>query len=185
MGDYFFVFFLGSVVGCVSLGFGMGIPPCPFSFFLIFLSIHYNVFIFYNIDSNIRTHGFPIWIQVVMLWLETIVNQPLVTSGVSRSHSHMGGPVRSQNGLTCQLPVFKSSHGHTTVSQHIELYQALRTQWLHWFCALAGTCKAWVDPARTAFWTEVTLFTMQELVTFTHTVEGTFAKYSQTPLSVP
>ena len=47
------------------------------------------------------------------LWLEAIASWPLMTSRVSRGHNHMGGLVQSQNGLTHQLLVFKSSYGGT------------------------------------------------------------------------
>lgn len=54
--------------------------------------------------------------------------------------------------------------------------QAVRTQRLAWFHTLACVCKAWADPARTAFWTEVTLFTAQEIIAFAREIRSNSAK---------
>jgi hypothetical protein len=75
--------------------------------------------------------------------------------------------------------IFSSQESFRSVTYHLDcpLHQAQRTQRLAWFRNLASVCKAWVGPARSAFWTEVTLFTVQELVVFAHAIEeGTFAK---------
>ena len=54
--------------------------------------------------------------------------------------------------------------------------QAVRTQRLTWFHTLACVCKAWAYPTRTAFWTEVTLFTAQEIIAFAREIRGSSAK---------
>jgi hypothetical protein len=76
--------------------------------------------------------------------------------------------------------IFSSQESFRPVSYHIDrpLHQALRTQRLAWFRSLASVCKTWIGLARAAFWTEVTLFTVQELIDFAHAVEEPSAKPS-------
>jgi hypothetical protein len=45
-----------------------------------------------------------------------------------------------------------------------------------WLRSLASVCRAWVNPVRTAFWEEVALFEIRELVVLARAVEDTSAK---------
>ena len=61
---------------------------------------------------------------------------------------------------------------HTFQHSDRLLHQAVQTQWLAWFRTLACVCKAWADPTRTAFWTEVTLFTAQEIIVLARDIKS-------------
>jgi hypothetical protein len=56
------------------------------------------------------------------------------------------------------------------------LYLAIRAQRLEWLRSLASVYRAQVNSVRTAFWEEVALFAIQELVVLARAVENTSAK---------
>src|SRR6202790_4360202 len=74
--------------------------------------------------------------------------------------------------------LFCSQQPRRAVRHYIDpsQYKAQRAQRLAWFRDLAAICKAWMDPIRAQFWTQVTLFTRLELIAFTRAVEGPYAK---------
>ena len=80
--------------------------------------------------------------------------------------------------LTIIGEVFNSQDSFRPISHQTDRarYQALRTQRLAWSRSLAGVCRAWVNPARTLFWEEVTLFSVPELVAFARAVDDDSAK---------
>jgi hypothetical protein len=71
-----------------------------------------------------------------------------------------------------------SSNDDTDTDSDRPLYRASRKQRLASFRDIACISKAWVDPARTAFWKEINLFNVRELVAFAHAIDKPFAKPS-------
>ena len=99
--------------------------------------------------------------------------------GILTNHAAM--PVQSfpvEISLMIIYDIFNSQKLICHTFQHSDrlLHQAVRTQRLAWFRTLACVCKAWADPARTAFWTEVTLFTAQEIIALARDIKSHSAK---------
>lgn len=77
---------------------------------------------------------------------------------------------------TRDLP--QTAHGRPELYRFVDrnMRKERRAQRLQIFRTLALVCSAWLDPARTVFWAEVTLFTIGDLVAFARAVQQPAAK---------
>jgi hypothetical protein len=58
----------------------------------------------------------------------------------------------------------------------VEMDKVLRAQRLSLFRDMGLVCKAWLDPARTVFWSKVTLFALPEFIAFARAVNSSSGK---------
>ncbi|KIM79481.1 hypothetical protein PILCRDRAFT_10315 [Piloderma croceum F 1598] len=94
---------------------------------------------------------------------------PILSLPVEINLTIIGEILKPKDGL-------HSSNDDTDTDSDHSLHKAARRQRLASFRDIACISKAWVDPARTAFWKEINIFSIRELVALAHAFDKPSAK---------